>query len=379
MFSGSEDIVRIGIACYASVGGSGVLATELGRKLARRGHEVHIISDGMPFRLSAFQENIVVHVVDVPSYDVFRYPPFDVALACKMADVIQNHALDVLHVHYAVPFAACAFLARAMSPRRPVRTVVTLHGTDISIHAYDLSLTAAIRLGIEKSDAVTAVSHSLAEETRRAFDIDRPIEVIYNFVDLDHYKRREDAVLRRHLAPNGESLLLHVSNFRPIKRVTDAVKVFAGVRRTHRARLLMVGDGPELARARTDAQALGVEEDVLFLGKVDDVSALYSIADVFLLPSETESFGLAAAEAMACEAPVVATAAGGLAEVVADGETGFLAEVGDVEAMSAYVRRLLDDPDLRARMGRAGRARVARLFSAEARVSQYESLYKQLQ
>ncbi|QZA32629.1 N-acetyl-alpha-D-glucosaminyl L-malate synthase BshA [Hydrogenibacillus sp. N12] len=375
--------MRIGIACYASVGGSGVLASELARALARRGHEVHVISDGTPFRLRNLEDRLVVHVVEPPAYDVFRHPPFELALAAKMADVIRHADLDILHVHYAVPFATSAFLARAMVPGHRVKTVTTLHGTDIFLHAYDYALTAAVRLGIEASDAVTAVSHHLADETRAVFGTDRPIEVIHNFVDPDRFPPRSSpppraAALRRALAPAGEFLLLHVSNFRPIKRVGDVVRVFAEVRKTHRARLLLVGDGPEHARALALAEAFGVAEDVHALGRIDDVAAVYAAADVLLFPSEKESFGLAAAEAMAAEVPVVASAAGGLPEVVEDGVTGFLLPVGDVPAMAAAVRRLLDDPGLRRRMGAAGRRRVAERFSPAAQVARYEALYKRI-
>lgn len=368
--------MKIGIACYSSVGGSGALATELGKSLSLRGHEIHFISDGTPFRLGEFRENVYLHEVEMQKYDVFRNPPFELTLACKMADVIKTYSLDILHVHYVVPFAVCAFLAKQMCPGHPVQVVTTLHGTDITVLAHDWSLFDAIRLGIEKSDAVTAVSMSLADDTRRILNTTRDIEIIYNFVDTSRYYRRDVSQLREQYAPDGEPILVHISNFRSVKRVPDVIRVFAGVRKTRRAKLLLVGEGPELPLARFLVRDLGVEEDVFFVGKQQEVNSVLSMSDVLLLPSEKESFGLVAIEAMACKTPVVATAVGGIPEVVVHGKNGFLTEVGNIQAMIEYVNLLLDDPVLHREFADAGRMRVETYFSAARQVLKYEQLYQ---
>jgi L-malate glycosyltransferase len=370
--------MKIGIACYSSVGGSGALATELGKKLSLKGHEIHFISDGTPFRLGEFRENVYLHKVETPKYEVFRQPPFELTLACKMADIIKTYSLDIVHVHYVVPFAVCAFLAKQMCPGHPVQVVTTMHGTDITVLAQDWSLHDAIRLGIEKSDAVTAVSRSLAEDTQRIFNTTKSIKTIYNFVDTSHYCRRDMLKIRENYAPNGEPILVHISNFRSVKRVPDVIRVFAGVRKTRSAKLVLVGEGPELPLVRFLTRDFGVENDVFFIGNQHEVNYILSMSDVMLLPSEKESFGMVAIEAMACETPVVATAVGGLPEVVVHGKTGFLTEVGNVQAMIEYVNRLLDDPILHREFADEGRKRVETYFSSTRQVLQYERLYQEM-
>ena len=370
--------MRIGISCYPTLGGSGALAAELGKALANRGHEVHFIATGVPFRLADDDENIYVHEVEPTTYPVLRTPPYDLALAAKMADVIRHHRLDVLHVHYAVPFAVCAFLARAMLDERRVRVMTTLHGTDITVLAQDPLLRDAIRLGIERSDVVTAVSQHLIDQTTELFQPRCPLVKVYNFVDTAVFRRADcHTHWRDRFAPGGEPLIVHISNFRPIKRTVDVVAVFREIRRRMPAKLLLVGEGPDLDRARRAVSEQGLEKDATFLGKREDVATLLAGADLFLLPSEQESFGLAALEAMACGVPVIATTAGGLPEVVVDGECGFLLPVGDVAGMAARAAALLQDRTRWEAFSRAARERAQR-FNAPETVRQYEELYERM-
>lgn len=369
--------MRIGISCYATLGGSGALATELGKALAARGHEVHFIVFGMPFRLGMCQENIYVHEVETANYPVLQSAPFDLALAAKMADVIRNYDLDILHAHYAVPFAVCAFLAREMVGDHDVRVMTTLHGTDVTVLAQDPLLRDAVRLGIEKSDVVTAVSQDLIEQTRALFQPRCPIVKVYNFVDTELFARVPDTHWRRHLAPHGEKILLHMSNFRAVKRIPDVLSIFARVREEMPAKLVMVGEGPELDAARRQAQRENMGRDVYFLGQRDEVAPLLSAADILLLPSEKESFGLVALEAMACGVPVVGTRAGGIPEVVEHGITGFLSAVGDVEEMARGALDLLQSPALWNAFSDAARARACE-FSSKQQVSEYEALYERI-
>lgn len=369
--------MRIGISCHPTVGGSGALAAELGKALGRRGHEVHFIVSDIPFRLGAFDPHVQVHEVDVVSYPVWRTPT-DLALAAWMARVMEQHRIDVLHVHYALPFAVCAFLARQMAPRRRVPVVTTLHGTDVTLLSQDRTLFDLVRFGLLHSDAVTAVSRSLAAQTEARFGLERPIHCIHNFVDPHVFRPAERPDLRRALAPNGEPILLHVSNFRPVKRVADVLRVFARVRTKVAARLVLVGEGPDAWEARQLTETLGIAPHVVFLGKQDDVVPLYQVADLFLLPSQQESFGLAALEAMACGVPVIASDAGGIPEVVRDGETGFLRPVGDVEGMAQAAVRVLSDDALHQRVSRQAVARARSAFSMADKVKEYERLYQSL-
>jgi N-acetyl-alpha-D-glucosaminyl L-malate synthase BshA len=366
--------MRIGITCYPSFGGSGVLATELGLELAKRGHVVHFITYEAPARLGGYQPNVVYHQVDIPTYPLFRYPPYLLALTNKMIEVARFCRLDVLHVHYAIPHATSAVLAREVLGEGGPRVVTTLHGTDVSLLGTDPGFYELLAWSIQHSDGVTAVSQALADETRVRLPVHRDIKVIHNFVNTDVYKRRRCESLCRRAAP-GEKLIGHISNFRPVKRPADVVRIFAGIAATMPARLLLVGDGPELKTARDMATELGVIERVEFLGTQEQVADVLSCLDLFLLPSSQESFGLAALEAMACGAPVLAYRVGGLPEVIKDGEGGFLADDGDTQGMINQAVRLLSDDALWASVSEAGVARVNRLFRADLIVPQYEEYY----
>ena len=367
--------MKVGITCYPTYGGSGVVGTELGKELAACGHEVHFISYSPPIRLKP-SERIHFHEVEVLSYPLFEYPPYDLVLATKMAEVAARSELDILHVHYAIPHSISAFLAKKMSSDRPIPFVTTLHGTDITLVGNDRSYLPITRLGIEQSDAVTAVSRYLRDRTVSEFGIERPIELIYNFVNCDVFRKAFDAEFRARFAEPDEGLLVHISNFRPVKRAADVVEVFQKVRGQRRAKLLMVGDGPDRPNAEWLAEVRGVAGDVHFLGKWTEMERLLSVSDVLLLPSELESFGLVALEAMAAEVPVIATHVGGIPEVVAEGVDGFLFEVGDTLGMSEATVNLLADPELRARMGRAGREHAKNGFCHQDIVKQYVELYE---
>ncbi len=367
--------MKIGITCYPTYGGSGVVATELGKELASRDHEVHFISYALPIRLTP-NDRIYFHEVEVLTYPLFEYPPYDLVLATKMAEVMTRCNLDILHVHYAIPHSISAYLAKMMLNEHGTPFVTTLHGTDITLVGNDRSYLPITRFGIQQSDAVTAVSQYLRYRTVDEFHITRPIDVIPNFVDCDVYDRADDPRLRERFAKPNEGILIHISNFRPVKRVEDVIAVFSAVRKTRPARLLMVGDGPERPKAEWLANTHGVANDVLFLGKQNDMARLLSIADILLLPSELESFGLVALEAMACEVPVVATNVGGLPEVVRNGTDGFLCELGDVKSMADVCLRVLENPTFRLEMGKAARARAREEFCASKIVLRYEDLYR---
>lgn len=370
--------MRIGISCYPTIGGSGAVATELGKALAHRGHEVHFIVTDVPFRLGGFHPNIYVHELDTTTYPVLRTPPYDLSLAALMAKTVERYDLDILHVHYALPFAVCAFLAKEMVNDHRVKVVTTLHGTDITVLAQEDTLVDVIRLGITKSDAVTAVSQSLSRQTHELFHVEKQIECIYNFVDPDVFRPKAVQEVKRCLAKPGEKVLLHTSNFRKVKRVPDVIRIFANVQAVVPSRLALVGEGPELNEARKLVRQLGLTEKVEFLGKQDEVAELFAAADLFLLPSEKESFGLVALEAMAAGVPVVGTIAGGIPEVVLHGKTGFLAEVGDITSMSEYAIRLLTDDGLYQSFSEAGRMRAENEFSLDVQVAEYERLYQRL-
>ncbi|AWB44983.1 N-acetyl-alpha-D-glucosaminyl L-malate synthase BshA [Paenibacillus sp. CAA11] len=366
--------LKIGITCYPSLGGSGVVATELGKLLAELGHEVHFISHSVPFRLGTFHKNIFYHEVEVNDYYVFRYPPYDLSLATKMAQVAKREKLDILHVHYAVPHAVCAFLAKQMVGP-DLKVVTTLHGTDITVLAQDESLKDLIRLAINESDAVTSVSKDLMRETQEVLDITRPIDLTYNFVDKRVYYPRDVASLRSDFAFPDEKILMHISNFRPVKRVSDVLDIFAQVSRNVPSRLLFVGEGPELPKIQWRIKELGLEDRVHFLGKQDEIAQIISLADVLLLPSEKESFGLVALEAMACGVPTIGSQAGGIPELVAHGETGYLAPIGDTRAMAEYAIHLLTHPQLETRTKEACLQRARTEFNSERITRQYEEIY----
>ena len=369
--------MKIGITCYPTYGGSGAVATELGIALAQRGHEVHFITYQQPFRLPAFLPNVFFHEVDVGRYPLFEYPPYDLALAVRMHEVVRSHSLDLLHCHYALPHATSAWIAREMLRENghDVTVITTLHGTDITIVGQDPSFHPIIKFSIEKSDRITAVSQYLRDETFYAFGCAGcSVEVIHNFIDPEVYDRARYAPLLREQMP-GRRVLMHVSNFRPVKRVRDVVRIFAEVVRETPCDLVMVGDGPQRGDAEREAESLGVSAHVHFPGKIDAVAPLLASADLFLLPSEKESFGLSALEALASGVPVIGCATGGLPEVVRDGETGILRDVGDIEGMARGALELLCDEE-RWRNASSLCASDARArFSLDAIVSRYEALY----
>src|SRR5215813_10523996 len=351
--------MKIGITCYPTYGGSGVVATELGLELAHRGHEIHFISYAQPIRLTELNPNIHYHEVDVSRYPLFDYPPYDLALATRMAEVSELYDLDLLHVHYAIPHSVSAMLARQMLAAKPrgrrLPFVTTLHGTDITLVGLDRSYLPITRFSIEQSDGVTAISQYLRARTVKVFDIKNHIEVITNFVNCDEYVRCADKAQRLEYASDDERLLVHLSNFRPVKRITDVIEIFDRVRKKIPSKLLLIGDGPDRSQAEWLAVQKGIHEHVLFLGKQDRVQEKLGISDVMLLPSELESFGLAALEAMACEVVPIATRAGGLPEVVEHGVTGYLADVGDVDTMARHAIGLLGDESALRAMGKKAR------------------------
>jgi len=371
--------MNIGITVYPTYGGSGIVGSELGRDLAERGHNVHFISSFLPTRLTELSERIHFHEVEMMSYPLFEHQPYDLALATKMATVARAEKLDLLHVHYAIPHSISAILAReSIKQKRYVPVITTLHGTDITLVGADRSYLPITRYGLQQSDGVTAVSKFLKQATIETFDFDE-IEVIPNFICQNHYKRLPDSPLRAELAPNGERLLVHVSNFRPVKRPNDCVEILAKVRAAgENIRLVMVGDGPERSACIYRAGQLGVKDHVVFVGKQANIADYLGVADVFLLPSELESFGLAALEAQACEVPVIATRIGGIPEVVNEGESGFLSDVGDVEKMTIDTIRLLKDEELRRSFGEKGRELAVQRYSTSKIIPQYIAYYEKI-
>ena len=371
--------MNIGITVYPTYGGSGIVGSELGRDLAERGHNVHFISSFLPTRVTELGERIHFHEVEMMSYPLFEHQPYDLALATKMATVARAEKLDLFHVHYAIPHSISAILAReSIKQKRYVPVITTLHGTDITLVGADRSYLPITRYGLQQSDGVTAVSKFLKQATIETFDFDE-IEVIPNFICQKHYTRLPDSPLRAVLAPNGERLLVHVSNFRPVKRPNDCVEILAKVRESGvTAKLVMVGDGPELSAVRYHAEQLGVIDDCVFVGKQANIADYLGVADVFLLPSELESFGLAALEAQACEVAVIATRIGGIPEVVNDGESGFLSDVGDVAKMSADVLVLLRDEEKRRAFGEKGRELAVQRYSTDKIIPQYIAFYEKI-
>jgi len=370
--------MRIGMICYPSYGGSGVVATELGKRLAERGHLVHFISYERPFKLDVFHENLFYHEVGVFDYPLFKFPPYSLALASKILEVAKWADLDVLHVHYAIPHTVSAYLAKQMLREHRLPVVTTLHGTDITVVGHDEQFYDITKFSIEVSDGVTAVSDSLRRQTAEIFKIDRDIRTIYNFVDPEEYKPLRCPELRRHFAGEEEKILIHISNFRPVKRVYDVVEIFRRVNMAVPSRLLLVGDGPDGPAVHNQVRELGLMERVNFLGKQERVVELISMSDLCLLPSEKESFGLVALEAMACEVPVIASTAGGIPETVIDGETGFLFAVGQVAEMAAKAAKVLQNPEQLREMGRKARIDAIERFHIDDIVNDYENYYEEI-
>jgi N-acetyl-alpha-D-glucosaminyl L-malate synthase BshA len=375
--------MKIGITCYPTYGGSGVVATELGLELALRGHEIHFISYAPPIRLTGTNANIHYHEVEVSRYPLFDYPPYDLALATRMAEVAEFQELDLLHVHYAIPHSVSAMLAKQMlaaaAKPRKLPFVTTLHGTDITLVGQDPSYLPITRFSIEQSDGVTAISEYLRERTLREFEIKNHIQVIYNFVNCDVYVRDAEAAQRKlEFAPQSERILVHLSNFRPVKRLTDVIEIFDRVRKKIPSKLMLMGDGPDRPAAERLANKKGIQHDVFFLGKQDNVHTKLALADVMLLPSELESFGLAALEGMACKVVPIATNVGGVPEVIEHGRSGYLAKVGDVESMAGYAIDLLGDDAALAGMAQACRDVASARFCTTKIIPQYEEFYRRV-
>jgi N-acetyl-alpha-D-glucosaminyl L-malate synthase BshA len=369
--------MKIGIVCYPTFGGSGVLATELGKALANKGHQVHFITYQQPVRLGAFTPNIFYHEVQVPTYPLFDYPPYETALASTMVDVIKNNKLDLLHVHYAVPHASAAYMAKQILKKegKNIPVITTLHGTDITLVGRDKTYAPVVTFSINESDAITAVSNNLRDETYRHFDIKKNIEVIVNFVDVSRFNRKGIDAFKKVIAPNGERILMHASNFRKLKRIPDVVKIFKEVHDRIPAKLMLVGDGPERPAAEDLCRELNICDDVRFVGKQEQMEDILAIADLFLLPSEYESFGLAALEAMAAGVPVVTSNAGGLTEINMPGETGYMGDVGDVKTMGQQAIKILRDENVLKQFKEKAAAH-ARKYDISNIVPLYEKLYE---
>jgi N-acetyl-alpha-D-glucosaminyl L-malate synthase BshA len=370
--------LKIGIVCYPTFGGSGVMATELGMALSEKGHEVHFITYQQPVRLH-FHPNIYYHEVTVPTYPLFDFPPYETALTSTMVNVIANNNLDLLHVHYAIPHASAAYFARQILKKmgKDIPFITTLHGTDITLVGKDQTYAPVVTFSINESDAITAVSNNLREETFRSFDIEKEIHVIPNFVDMERFRQTDKNHFKKMLAPADERILVHVSNFRKVKRVEDAIKVFAKVLAVMPSKLLMIGDGPERQMAEELCRSLGIYNEVRFLGKQEQMDEILSIADLFLLPSQYESFGLAALEAMACGVPVISTNAGGLPEINVQGVTGFLSDIGDVEDMAHHAISILSD-DAVLQTFKDAAMDQALTFQKQKIIPVYEALYEQV-
>ncbi|MBS4064368.1 MAG: N-acetyl-alpha-D-glucosaminyl L-malate synthase BshA [Chitinophagaceae bacterium] len=369
--------MKIGIVCYPTFGGSGVLATELGKALAEKGHLVHFITYQQPVRLSGFFTNIFYHEVRVPHYPLFDYPPYETTLASTMVDVVLNNDLDLLHVHYAIPHASAAYMAKQILKKKgkDIPVITTLHGTDITLVGKDKTFEPVVAFSINESDAITAVSKSLRDETYHSFSIEKEIEVIYNFVDVERFSKKPLDAFRKTLAPNGERIIVHASNFRKVKRVNDVIRVFANILKTIPSKLLMVGDGPDRPGAEELCRELNICDEVRFLGKQQEMEEILAIADLFLLPSETESFGLSALEAMAAGVAVISSNAGGLPEINIEGKTGFMANVGDVAAMTKKAISLFQNEEQLQQIKENAKEQAAK-FSIHHIVPLYEELYQ---
>ncbi|WP_405101845.1 N-acetyl-alpha-D-glucosaminyl L-malate synthase BshA [Oceanobacillus sp. FSL H7-0719] len=370
--------MKIGITCYPTVGGSGVIATELGKLLAENGHEIHFITSRQPFRLDKVYPKIFYHEVEVNHYPVFQYPPYDLSLASKMAEIIDQEKLDVLHVHYAIPHAICAILARDIAEHK-VKVVTTLHGTDITVLGIDDTFKKMIRYGIEKSDAVTSVSNSLTKQTREMIETEHPISVIYNFVNEKEYHQKQVPLLRKQYnIHDDEKVIIHISNFRKVKRVADVIYTFHEILKEKPSKLMLIGDGPEYSAMKNLVHELHMEDDVLFLGKQNNISELLSIADLMLLLSEKESFGLVLLEAMACGVPGIGTNIGGIPEVIQHGETGYIVEKGDIVEASRYAIGLLNDEKKLQQFSENAIKHVSRYFQSKVIMDQYIDLYHRI-
>lgn len=371
--------MKIGIVCYPTYGGSGVVATELGLGLARKGHEVHFITYRRPVRLAHFHENVFYHEVDSEDYPLFEYPPYDTALTSTIVDVVQYQNLDLLHVHYAIPHAAVAYMAKKilLTQGRYVPVVTTLHGTDITLVGNNRAFAPVVEFSINKSDGVTAVSQSLKDDTNRLFNIERDIRVIYNFIDFERFRKVDKDHFKKIIAPDGERLLAHTSNFRKVKRVEDVIRIFKKVHDQVPSKLLMIGDGPERQNAERLSRQLGICDDVRFLGKQDPIEELLAICDLFVIPSESESFGLAALEAMACEVPVISSNSGGLPEVNIHGVTGFLSDPGQTDEMAGHAIQLLQNENLLQQF-RQNALKQAKRFDLHNILPHYEAYYEEV-
>jgi len=371
--------MKIGITCYPTYGGSGVIATELGKELALRGHEVHFISYALPFRLSHYIDNIVFHEVEISNYPLFEFPLYSLSLASKMVEVAEFEKLDLLHVHYAIPHATSAFLAKEMmSKNRDLKVFTTLHGTDITLVGLEPSFLPLVRFSIERSDGVTAVSRFLKEKTITNYSCETDIRVIPNFVDTKFFKPSANGEFRKAIAPKGEKILVHTSNFRPVKRVSDTIRIFEKVQREVPSKLILVGDGPDRSECERLTRQMDLYDKVKFLGKQDGLVEILSSSDVFLIPSQSESFGLAALEAMACGLPVISSSVGGLPELVRHNETGFIAEIGDIDRMAKYTLELLANDKKYKIFSQNARARAVNKFDTSIVVPLYEEYYEQI-
>ena len=370
--------MKIGIVCYPTFGGSGVVATELGKALAKLGHEVHFITYSQPIRLDFFSENLFYHEVNISVYPLFQYPPYEAALAGKMVDVVKYEKLDLLHVHYAIPHASAAFLAKQILKSQGINipVVTTLHGTDITIVGKDATLSPVVTFSMEQSDGLTTVSNDLKTETNEYFKISKDIKVIHNFVDFSRFHKQKKEHFKKILAPNNEKVLIHVSNFRKVKRIDDIIRVFDIVRKQIPSKLLLIGDGPERPAMEQLCRDLGTCDDIRFLGKLDATEELLSVGDLFMMPSEKESFGLAALEAMACEVPLLSSNTGGLPELNIHGVTGFLSNVGDIEDMAKNAIYILQDENLP--VFKAAALERAKDFSVDVIVPQYVAYYEEI-
>ena len=371
--------MNIGIVCYPTFGGSGVLATELGKALADKGHNIHFITYQQPVRLTGFSANIFYHEVRVPAYPLFDFPPYETALASTLVDVVKNNHLDLLHVHYAIPHASAAYMAQKILEDQGIKIpfITTLHGTDITLVGKDKTYAPVVSFSINQSDAITAVSENLKQETLLNFHIEKEISVIHNFVDIHRFNKQPIDAFKIAIAPKGEKIILHASNFRKIKRIADVIHTYNHIRQSIPAKLLLVGDGPERPMAEELCRELGIDEETRFLGKQQDMEEIYAISDLFLLPSEYESFGLSALEAMAAGTPVIATNAGGLPEIVTHNVNGYLSNIGDVEQMAAYAKEILLDDEKHTKFKLEARKQAVK-FDIENIVPLYEQIYQQV-